>query len=97
MRPFRVSGQSCATHLEAAAQAGIQVSRSTVYRWLQRVKAAGEASLTDGRHGHPAKIRGPAHEFLETTCHQVPNGRCLFFTVEDVMRPILDVQKRRVA
>ncbi|HYU72246.1 MAG TPA: helix-turn-helix domain-containing protein, partial [Ktedonobacteraceae bacterium] len=57
---------------EAAAQAGIQVSRSTAYRWLQRVKAAGEASLTDGRHGHPTKVRGPVHEFLETTCRQVP-------------------------
>jgi transposase len=57
---------------EAAAQAGIQVSRSTAYRWLQRVKAAGEASLTDGRHGHPAKVRGSVHEFLETTCRQAP-------------------------
>jgi transposase len=57
---------------EAAAQAGVQVSRSTAYRWLQRVRAAGEASLTDGRHGHPAKLRPPVREFLEMTSHESP-------------------------
>lgn len=57
---------------EAAAQAGVQVSRSTAYRWLQRVRAAGEASLTDGRHGHPAKLRPLVREFLEMTSHESP-------------------------
>ncbi len=57
---------------EAAAQAGVQVSRSTAYRWLQRVRAAGEASLTDGRHGHSAKLRPAVREFLEMTSHESP-------------------------
>ena len=59
---------------EAATQAGIQVSRSTAYRWLQRVRAAGEAGLTDGRHGHPAKLRPPVREFLEMTFYQSPRS-----------------------
>src|SRR5690349_16331399 len=35
----------------AAAAAGIQVSRSTDYRWQQEVRTRGEAALQDGRHG----------------------------------------------
>jgi transposase len=49
----------------AAAAAGLRVSRSTAYRLLQRVRTEGEAALTDGRHGHPTKLRAPLRHWLE--------------------------------
>ena len=49
----------------AAAAAGLHVSRSTAYRLLKRVRTEGEAALTDGRHGHPTKLRSPLRHWLE--------------------------------
>lgn len=43
---------------QAAAAAGLQISRSTAYRLLQAVRTRGEKTLQDGRHGHPARLRG---------------------------------------
>jgi len=50
----------------AAAVAGIQVSRSTAYRWQQEVHTRGEAALPDGRHGHPAKVLPRVLHWLES-------------------------------
>ena len=50
----------------AAAAAGIQVSRSTAYRWQQEVRTRGEGALQDGRHGHPAKVLPPVLHWLES-------------------------------
>ncbi len=52
----------------AAAAAGIQVSRSTAYRWQHEVHTRGEAALQDDRHGHPAKVRPPVLHWLESRC-----------------------------
>ena len=41
----------------AAAQAGIQISRSTAYRLLHQVRTCGKAAFQDGRHGHPICIK----------------------------------------
>ena len=41
---------------KAAAQAGIQISRSTAYRLLRLVRTRGKAAFQDGRHGHPIRI-----------------------------------------
>jgi transposase len=49
----------------AAAAAGLHVSRATAYRLLKRVRTEGEAVLTDGRHGHPTKLRLPLRHWLE--------------------------------
>ena len=49
---------------EAAAQAGIQVSRSTAYRLLRQVRSRGKAAFQDGRHGHPAKLRTDERAWL---------------------------------
>ena len=57
---------------EAAAQAGIQVSRSTAYRLLRLVRARGKAAFQDGRHGHPAKLRMDERLWLENYCHTSP-------------------------
>jgi transposase len=57
---------------EAAAQAGIQVSRSTAYRLLRLVRTCGKATLQDGRHGHPAKLRTAERTWLESYCRASP-------------------------
>src|SRR5437764_14550154 len=62
----------------AATAAGIQVSRSTAYRWQQEVRTRGEAALQDGRHGHPAKLRPPVLHWLESRCQgasQLPSSQ----------------------
>ena len=50
----------------AAAAAGVQVSRSTAYRWQQEMRTRGEAALHDGRHGHPAKVLPSVLHWLES-------------------------------
>jgi len=57
---------------EAAAQAGIPISRSTAYRLLRQVRRRGKAAFEDGRHGHPAKLRTAERDWLETYCHMSP-------------------------
>jgi transposase len=52
----------------AAAAAGIQVSRSTAYRWQQEVRTRGETALQDGRQGHPAKVLPSVLHWLESRC-----------------------------
>jgi transposase len=61
----------------AAAAVGIQVSRSTAYRWQQEVRTRGEAALQEGRHGHPAKVLPSVLHWLESRCQatsQVPSS-----------------------
>jgi transposase len=58
---------------EAAELAGVHISRSAAYRLLQGVRLRGEVALQDGRHGHPAKLRQPVREWLETTCREAPH------------------------
>ena len=62
----------------AAAAAGIQVSRSTDYRWQQEVRTRGEAAMEDGRHGHTAKVLPPVLHWLESRCQgalQIPSSQ----------------------
>ena len=58
---------------EAAKQAGLQVSQSTAYRLRQRMRQGGKLALQEGRHGHPAKLRGEVREWLKETCRQAPH------------------------
>jgi len=32
-----------------------------------------DTALSDGRHGHPSKLRGEARAFLETSCREAPS------------------------
>ena len=57
---------------EAVAIAGLHIGRSAAYQLLQKVRSRGEAALQDGRHGHPAKLREPVRQWLETTCREAP-------------------------
>jgi transposase len=56
----------------AAVQAGLQISQSNAYRLMNAVRQRGEAALSDGRHGHPSKLRGAARTLLEEQCRQAP-------------------------
>jgi transposase len=57
---------------QAAARAGVQTSQSNAYRLWLAVRKHGEKALSDGRHGHPIKLRGEARTFLEEQSHQAP-------------------------
>ena len=53
---------------EAAAKAGVVVSRATAYRlWRD-----GPSAVDDGRHGHPSKLRDPIHHWLVEVCTAAP-------------------------
>jgi len=43
---------------QARNQSEVPMHRATVYRLLKRVQTQGEAGYSDGRHGHPIKLRG---------------------------------------
>ena len=58
---------------EAIKLAGLQISQSTAYRLRQRMRQGGKLALQEGRHGHPAKLRGEVRQFLEETCRQAPH------------------------
>jgi transposase len=47
----------------AAAQAGLPISQSNAYRLWRAFRQRGETALSDGRHGHPIKLRGEARAF----------------------------------
>lgn len=46
--------------------------RTTVYRLLKRVQSEGERGLIDGRHGHPAKLRGAVLARVIEQCQTDP-------------------------
>ncbi len=57
---------------EVAHQAGYPLKRSGAYRLLREVRMRGDDALRDGRHGHPAKMRGPARQWLADYCRGDP-------------------------
>ena len=58
---------------QARSQSEVHMHRATVYRLLQRVRAQGETGYTDGRHGHPIKLRGEVRTFLIELCQATPS------------------------
>jgi transposase len=50
----------------------VPMHRTTVYRLLKRVQSEGEQALTDGRHGHPVKLRGEVLAFVVECCQINP-------------------------
>ena len=58
---------------QAKNQCAVPMHRATVYRLLKRVRTEGEAGYTDGRHGHPIKLRGEARIFLIACCQATPS------------------------
>jgi putative transposase len=56
----------------ARVQSEVPMHRVTVYRLLKRVQSEGERAFTDGRHGHPVKLRGEVLAFLIEHCQANP-------------------------
>lgn len=56
----------------ARVSSAVAMHRTTVYRLLKRVQSEGEKALTDGRHGHPVKLRGEALTVLMERCQTTP-------------------------
>lgn len=51
----------------------VPMHRTTVYRLLKRVQREGESAFTDGRHGHPVKLRGEVLTCLIEHCQTSPS------------------------
>jgi len=60
------------TWQEAAARAGVPISRSAAYRLVHKVRTVGVSTWQDGRHGHPAKLREPVQQWLKAYCQAAP-------------------------
>ena len=58
---------------EARVSSAISIHRTTVYRFLKRVQSEGERALSDGRHGHPVKLRGEVLTNLVEHCQATPS------------------------
>jgi transposase len=59
---------------EARMSSVVPMHRTTVYRLLKRVQREGESGFTDGRHGHPVKLRGEALILLKEHCQSNPSA-----------------------
>jgi len=57
---------------EARERLAVPMHRTTVHRLLKRVQQEGEGAFTDGRHGHPVKLRGKVLTFLKEYCQNNP-------------------------
>jgi transposase len=51
----------------------VPLHRATVYRLHQRFQTTPETALSDGRHGHPSKVRGEVRAWLEAYCQATPD------------------------
>ena len=80
----------------AAADAGLETSRSTAYRWAQTARAAGAAVLDDGRHGHASKLREPVRAWLVAHCRDAPHVASQAVQVALVERFGLAVSVRQI-
>ena len=49
---------------QAQRKTPVPMHRTTIYRLLKRVQTDGENAYTDGRYGHPTKVRGEVRTFL---------------------------------
>lgn len=69
---------------EAAARAGLTISRSAAYRLAQRVRTEGVGALEDQRHGHHSKLCASVQQWLVATCRDAPtqSGRMLQAALE---------------
>ncbi len=50
-----------------------QEHRATVYRLRQRFQTNPKTALSDGRHGHPSKLKGEVCTWLEEYCQAAPS------------------------
>lgn len=65
----RAQGQSWQ---QAASSAALPIRRAAAYNLERRFREQGQAALADQRHGHPAKLRDGARNWLHATCQEHP-------------------------
>ena len=58
---------------EARDLSTVPMHHTTVYRLLKRVQCEGENAFTDGRHGHPVKLRGETLALVREHCQADPH------------------------
>lgn len=58
---------------QARTAAAVPIHRATIYRLLKKVRTEGEVAFSDGRHGHPIKLRGAVRTFLIEFCRTSPH------------------------
>jgi transposase len=58
---------------DAAAEAGLLVSRVTAYRLWLRACCEGPSAFEDRRHRHPAKLRTPIQDWIVAHCQNAPH------------------------
>ena len=56
----------------ASEEAGVTVSRSTAYRWVQSWRDEGRVGLRDKRQGQATKIKPAVKGWLQERCEQAP-------------------------
>jgi transposase len=95
---------------EARMSSAVPMHRTTFYRLLKRVQREGESGSTDGRHGHPIKLRGEALTCLKEYCQSNPSvssptvqhllqerfGLCISVSQLNRVRAIHGLSRRRV-
>ena len=61
------------TAQQARVHSAVSIHRTTVYRLLKRVQREGASAFTDGRRGHPIKLRGDFLTFVKERCQSNPS------------------------
>jgi transposase len=61
----------------------VPLHRATLYRLRQRFQTDPETALSDGRHGHPSKLRGDVRAWLEGYCQAAPG--CTSRTIQTAL------------
>jgi transposase len=56
----------------ARERLAVPMHRTTIYRLFKCVQSEGEKALTDGRHGHPVKLRGEVFALVREHCQANP-------------------------
>lgn len=68
----------------------VPLHRSTLYRLRQRFQVNPETALSDGRHGHPSKLRSEVYAWLQEYCQAAPG--CSSRTVQTALYERFAVQ-----
>ena len=68
----------------------VPLHRATLYRLRQRFQTNPETALSDGRHGHPSKLRSEVCAWLQEYCQAAPG--CSSRTVQRALYERFAVQ-----
>src|SRR6266568_2619155 len=66
-----------------------RAAKAQLVTGMQAFRQRGETALSDGRHGHPIKVRGEVRTFLEAACRRDPST--LSSTIQAALRERFDL------